>query len=1042
MKPEFNSKRLLAITRSKAKMYEFGLPEESHLEVPQGSNPEELFLLTVGVLGDISAMLNDSEDFESISSDLIDDLNFSASFFDAFLESRFNQTLNNKILFLAASSYFLIGRPGSSNVIARRINYSELNSSFEIVLAWLLKSDWTRSVKCHHKYFGHRLELLVNLVKSHFAEGTSVTAVKSTLKDLKREVYQIGTSEELLYADILSAIIHVKINASVWVALPRFTDIEVSEWSPSIKKHGFPKELWPAQLKLGQSGIFSGSSGVVQMPTSAGKTRSIEIIIRSSFLSNRSDIAIVVAPFRALCHEIGTALRRDFSNENVKVNELTDALQLDFLSDIAELFGTPGIVYKCILVVTPEKLLYVLRQSPSLLNKIGLVIYDEGHQFDSGTRGVTYELLLTEIKSLLPSDAQTILVSAVIQNADEVGSWLIGENVKIVNGVNLLPTARSVAFASWLDKLGQLLFFDSNNYYESDYFVPRVIEQIMFDRLPRQKKDRFFPEKSDSNDLGLYLGLKLVPQGGVAIFCGRKDSAIGFAKRAVEIYSLGLDIAPPSNFSDQNEIKKLSHLLTANYGDNSIYTRAALLGVFVHHGTTPQGIRLSTEYAMQNGLIKFIACTSTLAQGVNLPIRYLIVPGVYQGQEKIKVRDFQNLVGRAGRSGMHTEGLVIFADTDVYDNRFRESWRFESARQLLTPELSEVTTSSILEILRPILSDNKEYAINMSAGYLADLLLNNRQEWEVFIEQVTKQNPFAKFNPKKILLDLAKRRKLLHAIESHLMANRGDLASSEFSTSVERLAASTLAYHLSSDETRNEITILFSKLAEYLQIKVPDSSQQAIFSKTLLGVEDAIKIEQWVESNREVLLSADSHMEYLAIVWSLFLEINNEKFFHTTEPKELAYHIASKWLKGCSYDSIFQDVIVVRGSKPFGENKRRALSIEDVVSFCDNTLSFECGLISAAIAEFLSKDSSKNTLNKFNLFQKSLKYGLSNSLSISVFEMGFSDRSIATRISDFLISKGYENQYLGKQDLHQYYFHIEEILEEYPSYFQSVLESL
>lgn len=70
---------------------------------------------------------------------------------------------------------------------------------------------------------------------------------------------------------------------------------------------------------------------------------------------------------------------------------------------------------------------------------------------------------------------------------------------------------------------------------------------------------------------------------------------------------------------------------------------------------------------MQHGLCKFVICTSTLAQGVNLPIRYLIITSLYQGAEKIKVRDFHNLIGRVGRSGMHTEGSIIFADPAIYD---------------------------------------------------------------------------------------------------------------------------------------------------------------------------------------------------------------------------------------------------------------------------------------------------------------------------------------------------------------------------------------
>ena len=58
----------------------------------------------------------------------------------------------------------------------------------------------------------------------------------------------------------------------------------------------------------------------------------------------------------------------------------------------------------------------------------------------------------------------------------------------------------------------------------------------------------------------------------------------------------------------------------------------------------PHGIRLAIEHAMRENLIRFVVCTSTLAQGVNLPIRYLIVTSIYQAGEPIKVRDFHNLL--------------------------------------------------------------------------------------------------------------------------------------------------------------------------------------------------------------------------------------------------------------------------------------------------------------------------------------------------------------------------------------------------------------
>ncbi|MCV5388010.1 DEAD/DEAH box helicase, partial [Escherichia coli] len=160
----------------------------------------------------------------------------------------------------------------------------------------------------------------------------------------------------------------------------------------------------------------------------------------------------------------------------IKVNELTDALQIDFVEQIADLLGSAPPSTSNVLDLTPEKFLYVLRQSSQALKHIGLVVYDEGHQFDTGVRGITYELLLTEIKGLLPDTAQTLLISAVMQNPQAIASWLMGEDkAQVIDGATLLPTSRSVAFASWTESLGQLMFHE-NGYDKEDYFVPRIIE--------------------------------------------------------------------------------------------------------------------------------------------------------------------------------------------------------------------------------------------------------------------------------------------------------------------------------------------------------------------------------------------------------------------------------------------------------------------------------------------------------------------------------------------------------------------------------------
>ena len=192
------------------------------------------------------------------------------------------------------------------------------------------------------------------------------------------------------------------------------------------------------------------------MPTSAGKTKATELVIRSAFLNRRADLVVIVAPFRALCHEISSDLIRAFRNDDVQVDELSDVLQGDY--DLGEFLSGLHV-----LVTTPEKLLYVLRHNPELPTRIGLALFDEGHQFDSGTRGITYELLVTSLKRLFPESCQKLLISAVIPNAEPVGAWMSGPDTVNASGENLNPTLRSISFISWQDTLGRLEFVAKEN---------------------------------------------------------------------------------------------------------------------------------------------------------------------------------------------------------------------------------------------------------------------------------------------------------------------------------------------------------------------------------------------------------------------------------------------------------------------------------------------------------------------------------------------------------------------------------------------------
>ena len=351
-----------------------------------------------------------------------------------------------------------------------------------------------------------------------------------------------ASPRQLLFGDVIAAVLRKKLQNSSWKALPLYSGLSRDKWLHALQKESFIKELWPAQHLLGKADVLKGESAIVQMPTSAGKTKATELMLRSAFLAERVSLAIIIAPFRALCHEIKNSLVEAFHNEPTKVDELSDALQTDF--EIAELLG-----HQQILVVTPEKLLYVLRHAPELAAHVGLLVFDEGHQFDSGTRGITYELLLTSLRSMIPEGTQKVLISAVISNAEAVGEWLNGEP-NVVEGTNpdsdfQVSRIRELARSVGKNRIRRQPVMPN----KVSFSFQGSLRDSTSGKEARELNDRFFPEKTDGQAIALYLGLKLAPNGSIAIFCGKKSTAASICEKAVEIIERGIPLpAAPGVF--------------------------------------------------------------------------------------------------------------------------------------------------------------------------------------------------------------------------------------------------------------------------------------------------------------------------------------------------------------------------------------------------------------------------------------------------------------------------------------------------------------
>lgn len=1036
MKPERNSIRLLGMTQSQAKMIEYSIPEEYHIKLTK--DPSKLFILTIGLIGDAASKA--FQDDSNIPTECDSAINFSARFFDSYLQSELNHEMDEHVLLIGSAAYYLANMPGSSSVLAKRIESSGIRSDangLNRLLSWLLIGSFSTPLTSKGKRYSQYIAAITHSFARYYADGTNKEELFKTLKSFRQEVYLNGTPRELLLCDLSCAIAKRRYFNSAWYSLPNYTELPPNLWYSTIVKPSFIRELWPAQHLLGINNVFKGVSAVVQMPTSAGKTKATEIIIRSAFLTGRTNLAIIVAPFRALCHEISDSLNDAFKNEETKIDELTDVLQADF--DFDSFFDR-----KQILVLTPEKFAYILRHEATLASKIGLLIYDEGHQFDSGSRGVTYELLLSSLKKNVPAGCQTILISAVISNAAIVGSWLNGEAGVVVSGQRLIPTYRTIGFASWKDHLGRLQFVDPQEPSEETFFVPRVIESQRLSNRPREKREIVFPAKQDGRTVALYLGLKLCKNGCVAIFCGTKSIASWFCETAVDVYSRNLLLPAPSNFSNHEELAKLYSLHAANLGIDASCTQSAKIGILAHHGNTPKGIRLSVEYSLQKGHIPLVICTSTLAQGVNLPIKYLIVSSIYQGQDRIKVRDFHNLIGRAGRSGKHTEGSVIFADPEIFDSRKSDdnkSWR--EARLLLNPDNSEPCGSSLFTIFSPLQSENGFHSIKMDALTLAKTYIQSPEKLASLPDLIAEKLSSKTFTREGIAYQIQQKLEIIYAIESYLMAHLDQDDFSSAQEEIQNIAKDTLAFTIADAQQKQDLLDLFRMLGENILQHVPIAAKRGAFSKSLKGVLDCLAIEKWVNENRQKLRGISEFSKLIECIWPIFYtQIANRTFKKVTPPDVLIFIIDS-WCRGKPYYELLEilndrNVRIGSGSRP------RYPTMDHVIDICENGVSFDGTLVVAAISEILqldNNDEDQAIIETLALFQKQLKYGLYSKSSILLYEIGLSDRVISQQLAA-LLKQNHNNKSSIIGEMRENPMQFRQLILNYPSYFENTLERL
>ncbi|EAE6383335.1 DEAD/DEAH box helicase [Listeria monocytogenes] len=1042
---ENTSKYLLKKTRAKSKMFEYDVPSSEHISVEP--NAIEILLIAIGVIGNISNQLWDANSMTlKVSEDSKKGLEFSSLFFDALFQSKIEESNRDYYILLGAIAYYFCDKIGSSSVLANElddgINFD--SASIDRVIFAML-SDKVKDLNVDELDEKYRSELskIINIYNSFF--DCMVEVDFSTFNSFKNRLYSEGSPRELLLGDALLAIFKKKIINSALNLMPQFSNTDKETWSEHLINQTHLKELWVAQLHFGEAGIFNGESGIVQMPTSSGKTTSVALTIQSAFLTNRTTSAVIVAPFRALCKEIHFDLVQYFKNESdIIINELSD---IPDKNDLFNVFDLGQDSQRQITILTPEKLIYLLRHDKTILEKMGLVIFDEAHLFDDSSRGANYELLLSTIKYYIEkskNEIQKILISAVMSNADEINRWFNGEKGIVIADNTIKSAEKTVSFSDWDNNkdAGYLYFINPENPNELEFYVPRTIEIFNLSRLKgeNRNKKRLFPELN-ARDMGIYYTTKLNHNGAVAIYCGTKVAANKTLARFLDIENRDYDITSLKAHSKNNENHKVARLIYENYGENNDYYKTAQRGIFIHHSGISNGIRNSVEFAMKEDLVRCVVCTSTLAQGVNLPIKYLIVSSAYQAGERIKVRDFHNLIGRTGRAGKHTEGSVILAEPNVY---LTKDWRFNKYVDLLNINNAEDCVSNILKIIQPFsFYDNKmkqlyhfpleEFLMAKYSSHENDktILAEFRE-----ILRIQYNDGLVKFE--KSIFTLIE---TLTAIENYVL----DFNSSLEVLDMESIILHTFGYYLANDSEKVKIRKIFTLIEEYLNSNVT-LKDIPIFSKSQLGIDRSAKLKEWVEDNINSLLSCVNDTEILKLVAEELINYSDNKILKKIIRKSEIANLAIQWINGDSYKSIYNYCLMhdIQIQDKRKKAQQRTMKLEEIIEICDNDFGYSAILVIHAIGELIlsSNPDDEKTVDIINNLCQRMRYGLSNKQNIIIYELGFSDRVIVEKISRKIGKFEFLSKNKMKKILRLRKEELKEELSSFPEYFIEILKKI
>jgi len=385
-------------------------------------------------------------------------------------------------------------------------------------------------------------------------------------------------------------------------------------------------ELYPPQQHAIEAGVLEGKNLVLASPTASGKTLVAELCILHHVVEHRGK-AIYLAPLRALASEKFKEFQRYSAIKKPNGDRVRAGISTGDYDGSDPWLGRYDII-----LCTNEKADSLLRHKAPWMSELTLVVADEVHLLTEQERGPTLEVVLTRLTEINPN-IQVLALSATVRNAEEVGSWL---------------------------KAGSVT---------TDWRPVPLREGIYHDNQVQFRDGASRAILSGTKTPGVDIALDVLSTGGQAlIFTETRRSAVEMGRKASVAVKSRLSKPEERALSTIAE-RILSTGEKTRLGEDLAMQVAA--GAGFHHAGLAGIHRGIVEDAFRDGRIKVLAATPTLAAGVNLPARAVVISSYERyeagyGRYPISVLEYKQFCGRAGRPKYDKfgEALLIARNPD------------------------------------------------------------------------------------------------------------------------------------------------------------------------------------------------------------------------------------------------------------------------------------------------------------------------------------------------------------------------------------------